>query len=177
MKNNFFRIFLLLFAVILVALSGTTYAYMIRQTQVTDNQFTPANVACVVQETFDGTTKTSITVKNTGNIDAYLRLRFVSYWVDASGNIVGKASVMPDISMNTGWVLGSDGIYYYQSSVAPGEFTGELLSSPIELSKSDEGYYQVLEVFAEAIQSEPTRSVINSWSVTLDASGKITKVP
>jgi hypothetical protein len=39
--------------------------------------------------------------------------------------------------------------------------------------QTDGEYIQVLEVFAEAIQSLPSSAVTGSWHVTLDANGKI----
>ena len=141
-----------------------------------DNEFVPANVSCKVVEAFDGVEKTSIQVQNTGNIDAYLRVRLVSYWVDADGNIVAKPSSLPEINMATGWIKGANNTYYYTKPVSPAAQTGSLLSSPIILEKDENGYMQVIEVFSEAIQSRPNNAVINSWKVSMDANGNITAV-
>ena len=169
----------LLVATVLVSvlLCGTVLAYMFRQTEEKNNEFTPAKVTCKVDEAFDGETKSRIQVQNTGNIDAYLRVRLVSYWVDADGNIVAKPSVMPQIQMAAGWLKGSNDTYYYQEPVSPNALAGNLLSSPIALEQdTDNGYVQVIQVFAEAIQSEPTKAATNSWHVTIDPNGNISKV-
>lgn len=174
------RIYLLLIIVVLIAtlvLCGTAIAYMFRQTEYEDNHFIPAEVSCEVLEAFDGEQKTSIHVQNTGNIKAYLRVRLVSYWVDEDGNIVAKPSSMPEINMATGWIKGKENTYYYQEPVTPTEQTNTLLSSPIILKKDENGYLQVIEVFAEAIQSEPRKAVTSSWKVTLDTSDYITAAP
>lgn len=163
--------------VVALALCGTVIAYMFRQTKYKDNQFTPAEVSCKVVEAFDGEQKTSIQIQNIGNIDAYLRVRFVSYWVDADGNIVAKPSEMSEINMAAGWIKGQSNTYYYQKPVAPDKPTDNLLSSPIILEKDENGYLQVLEAFAEAIQSEPQNAVTNSWGVTLDFNGNISAAP
>lgn len=168
------RIALVLLLVLLL-LCGTAFAYMFRQTQLQENQLTPASVSCRVAETFNGTAKSSITVENTGNIASFIRVRFVSYWVDEDGNTVGKASEMPTIQTKSGWLTGSNHTYYYAIPVAAGGSTPELLAAPIVLSVSEEGYLQVVEVFAEAIQSEPERSVETSWDVTVSG-GSITGV-
>lgn len=170
------RINLGLLIVVLIAvlvLCGTVLAYMFRQTEYKDNEFVPANVSCEVVEGFDGTRKTSIQVQNTGNIDAYLRVRLVSYWVDADGNIVAKPSSMPAISMAAGWIRGANDTYYYQTPVGPTKQTDSLLSSPITLEKDENGYVQVIEVFAEAIQSKPDNAATDSWGVTIDSNGYI----
>ena len=87
MKNRRFHV-LYLAAVILLSLAivGTVAAYMFRVTQTEENLFVPAQVSCAVYETADDamTRKTGITVENTSNISAYLRLRLVTYWVDTS---------------------------------------------------------------------------------------------
>lgn len=159
---------------LLVAVCGTALAYMFRTTEAKNNPFTPAEVSCEVHETTDAavTEKTSVMIKNTSNIDAYLRVRFVSYWVDDNSKIISKPSVMPKILTADGWIAGKDNTYYYEAPVSPGDFTGELLSSKIDLLEED-GYRQVIEIFAEAIQSNPTSSVTESWNVTLDANGNI----
>lgn len=162
--------------VILLVLCGTVFAYMLRQTEPLSNQFTPANVSCEVVERFDGTQKTSIQVRNTGNIDAYIRVRLVSYWVDSGGNIAPKPSVMPEISITDEWIKGSNDTYYYKTPVSPDTNTGELLAANITLATED-GYNQVIEVFAEAIQSKPSNAVTGSWGVTLDSEGNVASAP
>lgn len=169
------RVLYIILIVILAAalvFCGTVIAYMFRQTEYKKNQFTPAQLSCEVVETFDGTQKSSIQVRNTGNIDAYLRVRLVSYWVDAEGNIIAKPSEMPEFTPAEGWIPGSYDTYYYRVPVAPNELTNNLLSAPITLESG-----QVVEVFAEAIQSEPNGAVTSSWGVTVGADGNITTVP
>lgn len=154
---------------------GTAYALMFRQTQKLENQFDTAYVDCELSEVFDGSSKTSITVKNTGNIPAYIRVRFVTYWVDSEGNIVGKAPA-PDLNVNSTdvWIADTDGrTFYCEAPVAPGEDTPELLEAPIVLAQDGE-YLQVIEVFADAIQSEPKQAVEKSWKVNLNSDGHIT---
>jgi hypothetical protein len=151
---------------VLILLCGTTFALMFRQTQPLNNQLEAAYVACTVEENFNGEIKTSIAVKNTGNIDAFLRLRLVSYWIDSSGKIVSKPSEMPTVTVADGWVVGSDNTYYYSKPVAPGAQTPNLLKEGITLV-DEGGYLQVVEVFADAIQSKPAQAVTGSWGVIL----------
>lgn len=176
-KHRILLVLLVASLSVLLILCGTVLAYMFRQTEYKDNEFVPANVSCKVVEAFDGVEKTSIQVQNTGNIDAYLRVRLVSYWVDADGNIVAKPSSMPEINMATGWIKGTNNTYYYTKPVSPAAQTGSLLSSPIILEEDENGYMQVIEVFAEAIQSKPYNAVINSWKVSMDANGNISAAP
>ena len=79
--------------------------------------------------------------------------------------------------MATGWIKGTNNTYYYTKPVSPAAQTGSLLSSPIILEEDENGYMQVIEVFAEAIQSKPYNAVINSWKVSMDANGNISAAP
>lgn len=147
---------------------GITLAFMFRQTEPIENKFTDAKVACSVVEEFNDVQKTSIQVKNEGNIDCYLRVRLVSYWQNADGEIVGKPSVIPAIDVNDGWMAGeSKDVFYYTSPVAAGKTTeSNLLQSPLELAQEDdngETFYQVVKVFAEAVQAEPEDAVKAAW--------------
>ena len=93
-RKTLIRIVIVL-SVVLVLLCGTAVALMFRQTSLVTNEFETAIVDCQVHEQTDtgsvmAGAKSSITVENTGNIPAYIRVRFVSYWVDSEGHIVGK---------------------------------------------------------------------------------------
>lgn len=175
-KHRILPIILMATLMATLVLSGTVVAYMFKRTEYINNDFTPARVSCQVVENFNGEKKTSIVVQNTGNIDAYLRVMLVSYWVDGDGNIVAKPSPTLSISLGEGWIKGTNNIYYYESPVVPSEQTANLLTVPIMLVEED-GYSQVIEVFAEAIQSKPQDSVTSSWNVTLDSGGNIIATP
>lgn len=173
-RKNLIRAVIVL-SVVLALLCGTAVALMFRQTSLLTNEFETAIVDCVVHETTDtgseiATSKSSITVQNTGNIPAYIRVRFVSYWVDAEGHIVGKTSEMPIIPYYENTWFEKDGIYYCRTPIAVGDSTPELLQSGKTIvlrADTETGYHQVLEVFADAIQSEPLRAVTNSWGVAI----------
>ena len=159
------------YLVALILTCGAAYAYIFMRTDAKSTQFVPAKVDCEVTESG------AIVVKNTSNVDAYIRVRLVSYWVDGSDNIVAKASVMPSFTLNTAdWVGGSDNTYYYKTPVAPGGFTTNLLPSAITL-QTDGEYKQVLDIFSEAIQAKPGKAVKDSWVVTLDSNGYIVSAP
>lgn len=163
---------------VLVLLCGTAAAYMIKRTSLEENQFTPANVDCEVAETFDGTSKSSILVDNTGNVDAYLRVRLVTYWVDKNGEIQPKPSAMMNITPAANWIKGENNTYYYAIPVTPEAEPVELLGADLTLAEAD-GCYQVVEVFAEAIQAEGATdvgevpAVTNAWGITVNADGTL----
>ena len=168
MKRKMIAVLSLVLIAGLVAVSDFADAYMRKTTEEVDNTFIPAYVDCVVNETFADNQKTAITVKNTGNIDAYIRVRLVSYWIDESGAIVSKSSEMPTFDIAADWIPDAGNYtYYYTKKVAPDAFTTTLLGSAITLRLSSEGNRQVVEVFAEAIQAEPDKAVTDSWNVTI----------
>ena len=87
--------------------------------------------------------------------------------VDDDGNVVGKPSPELNISSNADWVRGSGNTFYYKYAVSPTFSTGELLAQAIELQTDTDGTRQVIEVFADAIQSLPEKAVAQSWPVTV----------
>lgn len=155
--------------------TGAVLAYMYHKANV-EVELKPAQVTCKVEESFDGTNKSSIKVENTGNIEAYLRVTLISHWEDKMGTVVGEPSVMPKVTYDaTKWLEKGD-VYYYKNPVAPSTPTDELLNEPIVLTEKEvdgKQIYRVVEVFAEAIQSKPINAVTESWSVTVDGSGTI----
>ena len=186
MKPKRMRLVLVLLLVLTVV-GGSVAALMFRQTNELTEAFEIAYVDCVVSETLSNQkdSKTAITVKNTGNIDAYIRVRLVTYWAqkadDGSLQIVGRS---PAPSMDVqfiegkyveraeGWIKESDNTFYYNKAIAPNASTGNLLSQALPLQTED-GYLQVIEVFAEAIQSEPTQAITDSWQVQITDDGWI----
>lgn len=175
MKRKTLIHIVIVLSVVLVLLCGTTLALMFRQTSLITNEFVTAIVDCLVHEQTNtgsemASAKSSIRVENTGNIPAFIRVRFVSYWVDPEGHVVGKASEMPVIPYdNTTW-FEQNGIYYCTTPIAVGDFTPELLQSGKTIVLREDtktGYRQVLEVFADAIQSKPHKAVTESWNVNI----------
>lgn len=159
----------------IVVFATTAFAYMYRKSASVDNTFVPAYVECAVNEEFADNTKTSVTVQNNGNTDAYIRVKIVSYWTDDEGNIMGIPSKAPVFTPASGWIP-ANGAYYYANKVPDGASTPSLLGSNIVLETSPEGYHQVVEIFAEAIQAQPAKAVQEAWGATVGTNGAITSV-
>ena len=190
MLNNKLTRLLLGIVIVLMVITSGAYAYMFKATDIKENKFTPSVLECKVSEVFQNNQKTSIKVMNTSksNNDAYLRVRFVSYWVKKNGSdyeIVGKPSIMPSIEMEPGWIKSANSdTYYYTVPVSPGKYTGELLKEDTVIQLAEDGdYLQVVEVFADAIQALGTTdvgdipAVVAAWGVKLDSSGSIVSAP
>ncbi len=161
---------LLTFLLIAISITGITLAYLATQTSEIKNIFNPSAVTCQVEETFDGTTKTNVNVKNTGDTEAYIRVKLVTYRVNAAGQQIGGTAEIPDFTPGAGWVLYTDGFYYYTLPVAPNGKPANPLISSITLvgSYSDaDGGKQAIDVIAEAIQSAPAEAAGEAWGVSI----------
>lgn len=191
MKNK--KLWIIVALLILVVICGETVAYMRKQSNTLNNNFVPAIVTCQVEETYQNNEKTNIQVRNTSNVDAYLRVRLVSYWMNSKGEILYKASPTIKFSSNDSintadWIAVDSGdndnsyTYYYTKKVKPGDListenlTTNLLKSgsKIILETDTKGNRQVIDVIAEAIQAD-TEIVVNAWNVTIE-NGIITGV-
>ena len=173
---------LVILVLVLALAVGGVYSYMFARTEDAANELTPAAVSCEVYEEFANNQKDSIKVKNTGKVDAYLRVRLVTYWVNDADEIVAKPSKKLTVTLTDNWLADTDNdTYYYQYPVKPDELTDNLLKDAITLI-SEDGYNQVIEVFAEAIQAEGMTDVGNvpavtdAWGVIVGANGIITAV-
>lgn len=143
---------------------GGTLAYLFTNTEPVENIFTPSHVSCSVTERFDGKTKSDVNVTNTGDIDAYIRVKLVTYRVNNGGDHIGGTAEIPPFTPGTGWVL-HEGYYYYTKPVEPKKMPEADLINSIRLeSYTDvDGGYQAIDVMAEAIQSVPEAAVKDAW--------------
>lgn len=170
------RTALLLSMVLLVVIAiGGTVAFLVTNDGPVTNTFAPSHVACKVTEEFDGTLKKNVNVENTGDTEAYIRVKLVTYRVNAQNLPIGGAATIPQFTLGTNWVL-YDGYYYYTLPVKPGEKPEDDLIGEMTLTGSytdADGGKQVIEVMAEAIQSGPTEAIGSSWGVSI-SQGSVT---
>ena len=134
-------------------------------------------MTCDVNETFNGTAKSNVSIKNTSDIPVYIRASIIVTWKDPSGNVYGQLPVAGTdytISYDTGWTRQGD-YWYCNSEVAVGAKTPVLISSCTEVAGKapKENYRLSVEIIAEAIQSQPDRAVQQAWGVTISG-GNVT---
>lgn len=175
MKNTKRMMLLLSLVIVLVMGAGATLAYIHMNTQAITNTFEPTQVSCDVQEDITTTPgkKADVKIKNTSNIDAFIRAEVVVTWkkmsADADGKVTfetyGKAPLEgtdytikyngeSDTLKNSGWVEGDDGFYYCTTAIAEGGFTPILIKECAALDTAPDGYYLSVEIIASAIQAE-----------------------
>ena len=158
--------------VLLLAVAGGTLAWLTAQTDGVVNTFTPAQVSCEVTEDFNGTIKSNVNVENTSNIPAYIRVKLVTYRVNAQNQHIGGTAEIPEFKPGEGWVKYGE-YYYYTRPVAPDNNSPDIPlidETGIKLTGSyddADGGKQVIEVMAESIQSSPAKAVGESWGVTI----------
>ncbi|MBR7092827.1 MAG: hypothetical protein IKI50_06565 [Clostridia bacterium] len=169
-------------------IGGIVYAVLKDTTAVVDNTLLPATVSCNVVETFNGTTKTNVKLENTGDIPAYLRAKVVINWVDADGNVAYKPSTAyayaATMASPLNWTNGSnsslltEGYWYYNGIVQPGEQTDVLIASIAEnLSPSvsaNPQYHLQVTILAEALQAAPASAVAETWHMAFNGTSWVT---
>lgn len=169
---------LVLLVLALALLSGAvlgTLAYLTSQTGNVTNTFSPASVPNTPDEKIVNNVKTSIVIKNEGNISAYIRVRLVTYRVNDEGERIGGTATIPDFTLGTDWFQQGD-FYYYKKPVSAGTKTGDMIGETgikMESYTDADGGKQVIEVISESIQSEPATTVESVWPVTVETDGTL----
>lgn len=181
-KHNSKALTLLVCLVVLIAATvGGTLAYLMASTQPVKNEFVSSKVSCaVVEDPFDGTTKTNVQIQNTGDTKAYIRATVVVTWKNDKGEVYA-ATPQKDtdytiaFNPNNDWFEGADGFWYHLTEIAPcthvdaqehnGCMTGVLINScaPV-VGRAPNGYYLSVEIVASAIQSAPDSVVTTKWT-------------
>ena len=180
--------FLIAFCVCILAcaaISGSL-AWLTSTPEQVVNSFTPGVVTIQVDEKFDSTTKSDVSIKNTGNVPAYIRVALVPAWVDDEGNIAAKPASLKlndDCNIAWGkdgsgyeadWFIGSDGFYYCKTVIEPGASTPILIKSCTVKGEEHEYDFE-LQVIASAVQSLPTSTVEKVWPVVVSTDGTLAK--
>ena len=178
-------IILLVSLLSVIALSiGTTLAFIFTNTSKVENTFNPTRVSCDVTEEFENNIKTNVSIKNTGNTDAYIRAAVIVTWVNNDGNVYATApqkgtdyTITLADGFSESWLIDKNGFYYCKALVAPDSDTPLLIKEcKVIEGKTPEGYHLSVEILASAIQSEPSSVVEEQWDVTV-TDGNITDVP
>ena len=158
----------LAFAISLAALvlvtAAVTLAYIVATTPPVNYDLTPAVVSCSVTDT-DGERMNSVAVKNTGNVDSYVRAVVTVNWVSEDYSI--------DFGQSAHWHLGSDGFYYYTAPVGAAQSTELLISRVTQMAEAPEGCRLAVNVIAQSIQANPKKAAEELWGVTVLDNGHI----
>ena len=162
-------------ALILTAAIGGTIAWLTAKDTPVKNTFNPSTVACEVTESFNGTVKSNVNVKNTGDTEAYIRVKLVTYRTNDQGQHIGGTAEIPAFTLGENWVQYGD-YYYYTLPVEAGKAPKANLADSMTLTASytdADGGHQSIDVMAEAIQSGPAQAVGQAWGVSI-SQGSVT---
>lgn len=161
----------ILLAAVIVLLAGAvggTWAFLVAQSELVQNNFTYAHVRCTIDEKFENGVKSDVTIKNTGDIPAYIRARIVVTWKDANGNVSAVPVENTDytIAFNTTDWTQQDGYWYCKNAVDAKDFTPVLIKKCEKTGNAPKDYDLSVEILADAIQSEPASAVTEAWGYT-----------
>ncbi len=168
--------------VLVFAAVGVTVAYLQTQTEPLENEFTPAKVSCKVDETFDGNVKSDVSIRNTGDTDAFIRVAIVANWVRTDDNDNSKVTSVhaqqpvagTDYTLtladdvNKKWLKDSNGFYYYKNAVKPNEATATLIQECTLKGEAPAGYKLAVEIVASAIQASPETVAEKYWHISVE---------
>lgn len=160
---------LIAMAILMALAIGGTVAWLIAKDGPITNTFLSSKVSCEVNENFDGTVKSKVNVTNTGDTEAYIRVKLVTYRTNDQGRHIGGTAVLPAFTPGANWVE-YGGYYYYTLPVAAGEKPAVDLIDSITLTgtyRDADGGHQSVDVMAEAIQSSPAQAAGEAWGVSI----------
>lgn len=188
---------ILLFSVVTVLV---VRAYLTARSEEKLNEFAPmtyTDTAIVEPQTeFDltggaNTIAKSATVSNPAGSQkkpVFVRVAVVCSVYDSSGiNVSYKYNCQASFTTADGWTKGTDGYYYYNSIIDPGESTTELFGSDVSISNTStlpSGYTINIAVIADTVQAVSIDSskwtaddytaseVSTAWGIAPSLSGK-----
>ena len=161
-------------AVILVIFigAGAALSYISAESEPVRNDLVAGKVSCEVVEVFDGSVKTDVAVKNTGNTSAYIRCDVIANWQSKTNSeeILARAPVegvdFEIVAGSSVWVEGQDGYWYHSEPIEPDEMTEIFIEKISPVTEAPEGYELSVEIIASAIQANPASVVETSWNVS-----------
>ena len=196
-KSKKTSVLLATLALVLCLAVGVTVAYLTDVTYLVKNIFEPGVVTTEVAENLvdqDGVTvKKDVKIKNTGNVESYIRATYVVNWKNATGDVYGKYEPVEGTdyilklkeyssSDEAKWIQGDDGFYYWTKPVLSEEeaptncSTGILIERCTVDNRPDdlpEGYFLSVEILGSGIQSKPDSTVHKAWPAVEVNSGKL----
>lgn len=170
MKNKKLKSFLVLFGIILMLSSlyiKYALAYIHIEKTIT-NTFISANVNHIIDESFDDFSKKNVRFKNTGDIDAFIRVSYAVNWIDENGDISVDIPVL-DTDYSMVFNLAADGFYkdgyfYFRKPVKSGEFTDFFIKEATILGRKN-GYRLQIQIASNSVQANPSSAVKEAWGI------------
>lgn len=164
------KILIVVIVMCMIGCMGVSLAYMFKELSPKTASFEKAIVTCSTNVLSDNHQINSISVTNTGNTKAFVRICLSVHMENNDNQIVGAFTSMPYIAYDiNNWIKDGD-TYYYRYALNPGESTRAFLQSTITLtgtSFNNAPARQVIDILAEAVQTEPTSAIEETWGKTV----------
>ena len=175
--KKFLALVICLNLVIMLAVGGTL-AYIFTSTDPVVNTFQPVTPGIEVEEPgWNKIVKQDVTIKNTGQVESYIRVKVVVTWKNGTDIYPVDPVEDKDYSLeydSADWEKGTDGFWYYKKAVLPEDSTSVLIKSATWLKACvDTNYKLSIEILSQAIQSTPDEAVESVWPVDAN-SGTLT---
>lgn len=122
---------------------GGSLAWLVSNDNV-QNTMVPGNVPIQIKETLNGTSKTSVTITNNGNIQAFIRVAIIANAVDKNGDIIVGTAPTYTVDAEKWTQLGN--YYYYNGIVEPSGTTAALFTGDVGFTNGE------INILAESIQ-------------------------
>lgn len=153
-------VFLFVLSVALVVTSvNVTVAVLLTRTETIENTFSPPVLHISLAGIDD--------IRNTGDLPVYVRAYSIVNWysLDDEHTILADApqvGVDFQVTYHTdGWFLASDGFYYFENILEPGEEL-HLYDKIVQLVEKP-GYELRFEIISSGIQADPKEAVEAAW--------------
>ena len=165
------RNLIIILSILLLITVSTTIAFLSKKSTI-DNNFILGTVSTQVDETFENNVKEDVSIKNTGNVDSYIRAFILISYKDEDGVILTDTPILNTdysmtISNSTNWIYSNtDGFYYYKLPVEPNNNTDILIDECREL-QSHNGKILNVDIITESIQATPADAVEEAWGVSI----------
>ena len=157
--------------ILIFSTASLTIAYLMKNNNI-DNEFILGTVSTSVEETFENNIKKDVSIKNTGNVNSYIRASIIISYKDSNNVIlpdipVENTDYSIDFSQSPNWIYSSnDGFYYYKLPVEPNSNTDILIDECKQLKEYQDKTFNV-DIVTESIQAEPSSAVIEAWDVNI----------
>ena len=165
------RNLIIILSILLLITVSTTIAFLSKKNNI-NNDFIVGTVSTQVDETFENNIKEDVSIKNTGNVDSYIRAFILISYKDEDGVILTDTPILNTdysmtISNSTNWIYSNtDGFYYYKLPVEPNNNTDILIDECRKL-QSHNGKILNVDIITESIQATPADAVEEAWGVSI----------
>lgn len=136
---------------------GSTLAYLMSRPETVQNHFVSGSVPPEIEETLDGNFKRDVSFVNQGNVDARMRAQVIVSWKNAADQLYPHAPIEGTdylIQFNsTDWTLKSDGYWYCDADIAPGQHSPVFIESCQKTSTAPVGFDLSVQILVQTLQS------------------------